>query len=117
MFPVFPLLYFTDVAAYYLDGTFRGTCPAQPAQIPLYILVMDITESKMDLYLLTMLAQRQWNLDSLIPTLAPRLAEVHLCEGMRMWSGAGGRQLRHQYQGEVPFNWMRLWPYCCLTTI
>lgn len=74
------------------------------------ILVIDITESKMDLDLLTILAQRQWNLDNLMSTLAPRLSEIHLCEGMRVWSGAGGRQLRHKYQGEIPFNWMRFWP-------
>lgn len=73
------------------------------------VLVIDITESKMDLSLLAILAQQQWNLDNLIPTLAPRLTEVHLCEGMRVWSGGGGRQLRHKYQGKVPFNWIRLW--------
>lgn len=74
------------------------------------VLVLDTTESKMDLFLLTMLAQREWDLDNLIPALAPRLREIHLCEGMRVWSGAGGRQLRHKYQGEVSFTWMRLWP-------
>lgn len=73
------------------------------------VLVIDITESKMDLNLLAILTQGQWNLDNIIPTLAPRLTEVHLCEVMRVWSGVGGRQLRHKYQGEVPFNWIRLW--------
>ncbi len=74
------------------------------------VLVLDVTDSKMDIDLLTTLAWRQWDLDSMISSLAPRLKEIHLCEGMRVWSGAGGRLLRHKYHAEVPFKWMRLWP-------
>lgn len=74
------------------------------------ILVSDVTESKMDLDLLIILAQREWDIDIIIPAMAPRLKEVHLCRGMQVRSGAGGRILRHKYREEVPFRWVRLWP-------
>jgi len=73
------------------------------------VLVLDVTDSKMHLDLLAVLAQREWDLHDLVPALAPRLKEVHLCEGPRVWSGAGGRQLRHKYREDVPSSWVRLW--------
>jgi len=73
------------------------------------VLVLDVTDSKMHLEDLYTLALREWNLDDLVPTIAPSLKEIHLCEGTWVRSGAGGRLLRHKCRDDVPHEWKHLW--------